>query len=376
VKVSEAVRVMDGTQRLTVVAAAALTLLAGVVTAAGAGDVVRFVLAGLALAALAAVIGQAIDQVGDRLGPSATGLLQSTLGNLPELFVALFALNDGLVDVVRAALVGSILANALLVLGLAFVAGGLRHGVQKFDPEEPRLYGSLLLLVVTAMLVPTLAAHLGTPAAAHVDALSQACAVVLLIVYTASIVFALSRHTAQSRHTERPQADPERTQADASTAASSRSAWPLSLSVPVLAAASLGAAFASAWFVNPLQSATAQLGLSEAFTGLVVVAIASNAVEHVVGIRFALKAKPEFAISTTLNSPLQVALFLIPVLVLISPAIGPTALTLVFPVILVVALAASTLVVAVIVYDGEYTWIEGVALIGLYCMIAAAFWWG
>jgi Ca2+:H+ antiporter len=359
---SPAMRAMDRTQRVTIVVAVVLTVAAGLVQAAGAGSVTRFVVAGLALAALAAVIGQAIDQVGDRLGPSATGILQSTLGNLPELFVALFALHDGLNDVVRAALVGSILANALLVLGCAFVAGGLRHGVQRFDPEEPRLNASLLMLVVTALLVPTLADHLGAPAAAHVDALSNACAAVLLIVYGCSVAFALLRRT--------PPAE------TGSSAVPDRSVWPLGLAIGVLSVASVAAAFASEWFVNPLQSATAQLGLSEAFTGLVVVAIASNAVEHVVGIRFALKAKPEFAISTTLNSPLQVALLLIPVLVLISPAVGPTSLTLVFPVLLVVSLAASTLVVAVIVYDGEYTWIEGVALIGLYCMIAASFWWG
>jgi Ca2+:H+ antiporter len=118
------------------------------------------------------------------------------------------------------------------------------------------------------------------------------------------------------------------------------------------------------------------LGLSETFTGLVVVAIASNAVEHVVGIRFAVKAKPEYAISTTLNSPLQVALLLTPVLVLLSRVIGPTQLNLVFAPLLVAALGVSAVVVALIIYDGEYTWIEGVALVALYCIVAAAFWWG
>ena len=148
------------------------------------------------------------------------------------------------------------------------------------------------------------------------------------------------------------------------------------MSIVILAAGSLGSALASDWFVQPLQAATRSLGLSETFTGLVVVAIASNAVEHVVGIRFALGAKPAYAISTTLSSPLQVALFLTPILVLISPAVGPSRLTLVFPPLLVAALGISALVVAVIIYDGEYTWIEGVALIALYCIIAAAFWWG
>jgi Ca2+:H+ antiporter len=156
----------------------------------------------------------------------------------------------------------------------------------------------------------------------------------------------------------------------------SAAAWPLALSVSVLALGSIGAAVAADWFVGPLEVATTSLGLSQTFTGLVVVAIASNAVENAVGVRFALRAKPEYVISTTLNSPLQVALLLTPILVLASGAVGPVTMTLVFPPLLVVALAVSTLVVTVVIYDGEYTWIEGVALIALYAILAAAFWWG
>jgi Ca2+:H+ antiporter len=348
-------RRLDTAERATLVSAAALTAAAGLLWAVHTAPIARFVVAGLALAALAALVGHAIEQVGERLTPGATGLLQSTLGNLPELFVGIFALNDGLINVVRAALVGSVLGNALLVLGCAFVAGGLRFGTQRFDPEEPRLNASLLLLVVGALLVPTLAVKLGTPAASHATALSDACAIILLVVYLCTLPFYLRR---------REQAGP----AD--------DAWPIGLSIGLLVLASAGSAVAANWFVDPLQKATASLGLSQTFTGLVVVAIASNAVEHVVGIRFALKAKPEYAISTTLNSPLQVALLLTPLLVLLSSAIGPSRLTLVFPPLLVAALAISALVVAVVIYDGEYTWIEGVALIALYCMIAAGFWWG
>jgi Ca2+:H+ antiporter len=349
---------------VTLGATAGLTGIAGLATAIGAGSVTRFVLAGFALAAAAALVGQAIDQVGERLGPGATGLLQSTMGNLPELLVGLFALSAGLTTVVQSALVGSVLANTVLVLGTAFVAGGLRHGVQHFDPEEPRLNASLLLLVVAALVVPTLANDLHTPAAAHISVLSDACAIVLLVVYAASVPFYLRRRTATESEA-RPDDSPE-----------SRPAWPLRLSVALLAVASLAAALASDWFVNPLEAATKQLGISETFTGLVIVAIAANAVEHGVGIRFAVRAKPEYAISTTLNSPLQVALLLTPVLVLLSRVIGPTELNLVFPPLLVAALALSTLVVAVIIYDGEYTWTEGTALIALYVIIATAFWWG
>ncbi len=350
--------------KITLVASIATLAAAAIGRAAGAGAVAQFVIAGLALAALAALVGQAIDQVGDRLGPSATGLLQSTLGNLPELFVCLFALSDGLDDVVRAALVGSILGNAVLVLGCAFVVGGIRHGPQRFDPEEPRLNSSLLLLAVTALLVPTLASELETPAASHTVALSNICAVVLIAVYAATVPFYFRDRSAPVKATEgRPEYP-------------GREPWPLSLSIGLLAFGSLGAALAADWFVQPLEEATKSLGLSQVFTGLVIVAIASNAVEHVVGIRFALRARPEYAISTTLNSPLQVALLLTPVLILLSPAVGPVKLTLVFPPLMVAALAVSTLAVTVIIYDGEYTWIEGVALIGLYCIIAASFWWG
>ncbi len=132
----------------------------------------------------------------------------------------------------------------------------------------------------------------------------------------------------------------------------------------------------SDWFVAALTPATRSLGISPMFTGLVIVALASNAVENAAGIRFAWKARPDFAISTILNSPLQITLLLTPVLVLISPLLGPAHLTLVFPPLLVVALAVAVVVVAIVVYDGEYSWLEGVALIALYVIVAAALWWG
>ena len=346
------------TQRFLLGAAVLLTVGAGLTQVAGAGQLTRFAVSGLALAALAGLVGEAADAFGERVGPSITGLTQATLGNLPELFVGIFALNRGLYVVVRSALVGSVLGTSLLVLGCAFAAGGLRHGVQKFEPQEPRLTTTLLLLAVAALLVPTLAEHLNTPAAAHTDTLSAICAVLLLVVYACSVGWSLVR----GRGAERKQ-PPEGT-------------WSLRLSVTFLVAASAASAAASDWFVAALEPAAKSLGLSVTFTGLVVVAIASNAVEQVVGIRFAVDGKPDLAVATTLSSPLQVALFLTPVLVLLSDVIGPSTLTLVFPPLLVAALAVSALVVLAVVFDGEYHWVEGVALIGLYGIIAGAFWWG
>jgi len=351
------------TQQATVAACAGMTVVAGVSTAVAPKGVPTFVLSAIALAAQAAVVGLSIEQVGERMGPGATGLLQSALGNLPELFVGIFALRAGLIDVVQAALVGSILANCLLVLGIAALAGGLRHGTQRFASESPRMIGTLLLLAVASLLVPTLVSTLHSPAANHAQGLSDALAVVLIVVYALSIPFWLRGGASVGPD--------ERTAAQRPDVI-----WPLGLAIGLLAFGSLGSALVSDWFVGALQSATHSLGLSETFTGLVVVAIASNAVENVGGIRFALNGRPDYAIGTILNSPLQVALLLTPLLVLADLFVGPGGFTLVFPALMVAALAISTLVVVVVIYDGEYVWLEGVALIGLYCMVAAAFWWG
>jgi Ca2+:H+ antiporter len=324
------------------------------------GVVLAFIISGIGLAMLAAVVGEATDQLGERLSPGATGVLQSAIGNLPELFVGIFALRAGLVTVVQSALIGSILANSLLVLGLAFLVGGLRHGTQRFALEAPRMIATLTLLAVAALVVPTLAHQLHTPADVHEDALSIACAVVLLIVFIASIPVSLKGG---------PSAVPSHRAADAQ-------GWPLWLAGAILAGAGVGAAFVSDWFVAAMQPAIQILHLSEAFTGLVVVAIAGNAVENVVGIQLAAANKPDYAVSVILNSSLQVALALTPVLVLLSFVVSNTHLQLVLPPLLVVALALSAILGTFVIYDGESIWLEGVALIGLYCMIAASFWWG
>lgn len=342
----------------------AVLIAAGVLVAAtvgakeaGAPGAAVFGLSALALALLAALVGASIEQVGERLGPGPTGLLQSSLGNLPELLVGIFALRAGLTSVVQAALVGSVLSNVLLVLGIAFLSGGVRHGTQRFSPEAPRMLVTLLTLAVASMLVPTLASRLDTPAVHHSAALSDATAAVLLVVYAASIPFWLGGGPEPHEQSERRRGR-------------------LGAAVVVLAGASIASGFVSDWFVSSLTPATRSLHISQVFTGLVIIAIASNAVENVAGIRFAWRARPDYAISAILNSPLQVTLLLTPLLVLVSPVIGPAHLTLVFSPLLIAAVAIAVVVVTVVVYDGEYSWLEGVALIALYALSAAAFWWG
>lgn len=347
-------------QRLVLFAALAATVAAGVLDAIGAGAVAIFVVAAVALALLASIVSEATEQVGERLGPGATGVLQSAIGNLPELFVAIFALRAGLVAVVQTALVGSILANSLLVLGLAFLAGGLRHGTQRFASEQPRMIATLTLLAVCALAMPSLADALHTPAAGHEEALSFVSALLLLLVFAGSIPMAI-------------QGGP--TGVGKSGDAHSAS-WPIWLALALLGFAGVGAAFVSDWFVAALEPAIETLGISQPFAGLVVVAIAGNAVENVVGIQLALQNKADYAISVVLNSSLQVALALTPILVLLSFLVANNPLTLVLPPLLVVALFLSAILSAVIVFDGESNWLEGLALIGLYGIIAASFWWG
>ncbi len=347
-----------GTQAL-LVAALALTAGAGLLTAAGAPSVPTFVVSAAALAALAALVGDATDQLGRRLGPTTTGILQSALGNLPELFVSIFALRAGLVGVVEASLVGSILGNSLLVLGVALLAGGLRNGTQRFDREGPKLIVTVGLVSASALVIPTLAVRLGTPATGHQEALSIVVAVALLVVFAGSVVASLQGAL--------PAVERE---------PGGRACWSLGLTLGVLFATGAGAAVVSDWFVGALEPASHAIGLSEAFTGLVIVALAGNAVENVVGIQLAVRNDVDTALSVILNSSVQVALALIPALVLLSYAIGGAHLTLVLPPLLVGALGLSAVLTAVVVFDGESTWVEGLALIGLYVIVAAAFWWG
>jgi Ca2+:H+ antiporter len=318
------------------------------------GDVPAFVITAVALAALARVVGHATEQLGSRLGSGGAGVVQSALGNLPELFIALFALHDGLIAVVQAALVGSILANSILVLGIAFIAGGLRNGVQRFDSERARLISTLLLLSAATMVVPSLAHSFHTPAEAHSEALSLICAGVLLVVFVATVPLFL-RATGEEEHA------PPR--------------WSLPATAGVLAGSGVAAAVVSDWFVTALTPAIHTLHMSQEFAGLVIVAIAGNAVENVVGVQLAVRNRADFAISVILNSSLQIALALTPVLVIASLFFSAH-LTLVFPTLLALVLLISTILVALIVNDGESMWEEGVVLVGFYVVIAASFWWG
>lgn len=340
---------------------AALIAITGLATHAQLNSIILFILSAIALVLVAMVVGHATDQLGRRMGPAATGVLQSALGNLPELFVCIFALKAGLDTVVKAALVGSILGNSILVFGLALLLGGIKNGTQKFQSEPPKMIATLMLLAFAAMAVPSLTHFLHTPAEGHINTLDVIVSIVLLITFFASLTFSIKgdkavvpEEKAQAKH----------------------ASWSLPVTLIILAAAGVAAAFVSDWFVEALQPAMKALGINEVFAGLIVVAIAGNAIENLVGIQLALRNKADYAVSVIMNSSLQIALVLYPVLVLISFVLGGAVLSFVLSPLLLTSLALAVIVSAFIVFDGESIWLEGVALIGLYIIIAAAFWWG
>src|SRR3954453_13327953 len=277
-------------ERVTLIVALVAAVGAGIAHYAGAPSVLAFVVAGLALAALASIVSFATEQVGERFGPAVTGVLQSTLGNLPEFFIVVFALSAGQVVVAQASVVGSLFANALLVLGIVIVVGARRDGIMRFRARLPQDTATLLLSASFVIALVALAVASHDEASRHVVALSAVAAVCLLAIYGAWLVPYLRSDAAREEAHESP-----------------HTAVPFALSVILLAVAGVGAAFASDWFVSSLEPAIETLGISQAFAGLVIVAIAGNAVENVVGVVLAAKGQSDLAISVVKNSVAQIA---------------------------------------------------------------------
>jgi Ca2+:H+ antiporter len=310
---------------------------------------------GLALGGLAWVVAIATESVGARFGPAATGVLQSTLGNLPELFVVLFAISAGEIVVAKTSILGSLFANALLVLGLTIVAGArqARDGVMRFQARLPNDTVTLMLLAIFIIVVLGISNRVSDQASSHQVAISVVGAVCLLAVYGAWLWSYL--RSPEGKTTAQP--------------APARERLPFQAGIALLAAAGVGAAFVSDWFVGALDSAVASLGISKAFTGIVIVGIAGNAVENVVGVFLAAKGQSDLAISVVKNSVAQIAVFLFPALVLLS-LFFTHRLTFVLGGVLVGALALTAVAMWQVTGDGEATLFEGMALVALYVILA------
>src|SRR4051794_14747199 len=347
---------MTGREKGFLAATAAVTALAGILRYSDAGAVVAFAAATVALAGLAWVVAFSTEQVGLRFGPAVTGFMQSTLGNLPEFFVVLFALGSGELVVAQTSLIGSIFANALLVLGLVIVAGTIHaeDGCMRFRHRLPQDTATLLLVSLFVIVIIGLSVASSNQASHHVEGLSVVGAICLLVVYAAWLWRYLGSDQAP----------------DESGTEETRPRVSMGFAIGLLAIAGVGSAFVSDWFIHSLDPAVESLGISKAFAGLVIVAIAGNAVENFTGIFLAAKGKSDLAISVVKNSVAQIAAFLFPALVLAS-YLFTTHLTFSLAPVYIGALFLTAIAVWQITGDGEAQLFEGLALIAIYVVLAA-----
>jgi Ca2+:H+ antiporter len=316
------------------------------------GHVVAFVVAGFALAGVAWIVSFATEQVGERFGTAATGMMQSTLGNLPEFFVVIFALNAGEQVVAETAILGSILVNALLVLGLVIIVGARRSEdkVMRFNPRLPNDTATMLLISSFIILLIALANGANDSASHHIKTISIVGAAAILVAYGVWVHQYLTSEPMGKEHAEPPRV---------ATATS----------MVLLGVSGVAAAFVSDWFVHALEPTIHTLGISRSFAGLVIVATAGNAVEHAVGVVLAAKGENELAISVVKNSVAQIAAFLYPLLVLAS-LLTATTLTFALPPVYTGALLGTAVIVWQITGDGEATPFEGAALIAAFVILA------
>jgi Ca2+:H+ antiporter len=329
-----------------------------------------FATSALGIVPTAALMSEATEHLASRAGPGIGGLVNVTFGNAPELIIAIFALANGLQEVVKASLVGSIVGNALLVLGAAMLAGGWKRTRQTFDRTTAQTQAGMLLLTVVALSLPTLlelAHHVTLPGVSDVrrmfggdvEQVSIAVALVLIATYIAGLFFSLRTH----RDLFNPAGSPDY----------SASTWSVRRSVGMLAVAGILVALMSDILVSSIEHASHDIGLSQFFVGAFVVAIVGNAAEHYVAVVVAAKNKMGLAVNIAVGSGAQIGLFVAPVLVLLSFLFGPSPMALVFNPYEIAALLAAGLVTTVLVSDGESTWFEGIQLISLYVVIGILF---
>ena len=329
------------------------------------GDVVIFITAALGILPLAAFMGTATEEIAVVVGPNLGGLLNATFGNATELILAYIALKEGLVNVVKATITGSIISNLLLVMGFSMLLGGLRYKEQDFKPTAARLNASSMNLAVIAILLPTAVQATSTGIEEiTLQNLSVAVAVVLILVYGLTLLFSMKTHSylydVGVAEFESPEGEDEQEQPN------------LWLWMGVLVAVTVVVAVESELLVDSLEKATSELGLTKLFTGVIVLPIIGNAAEHATAVTVALKNKMDLSLSVAVGSSLQIALFVAPLLVIIGWIIGQP-MDLDFNPFELVAVAVAVLIANSISSDGRSNWLEGSLLLATYAVIGLAF---
>jgi Ca2+:H+ antiporter len=338
----------------------------------GASPVAVFFTSAAGVIPTAALMGRATEELAERAGPGIGGLLNVTFGNAPELIIALFALGSGLHEVVKASIVGSIMGNILLVLGAAMLAGGYNRERQLFDRTAAGAQSSMLLLAAAALIMPAIfelveGKGLPKPGAEivnydhTVEMLSAIVACVLIASYVAGLFFSLKTH----RELFNPTADEEPEEG--------HEPWSLRRSVAALALAGVAVGVMSEILVGSISEAAASVGLSEFFIGVIIVAIVGNAAEHWVAVSVAMKDKMDLSVNIAVGSSAQIALFVAPVLVLLSFVLGPHPMALVFNGFELGGILLAIMIANHVTQEGESTWYEGVQLLAVYAVLAVAF---
>jgi Ca2+:H+ antiporter len=324
-----------------------------------------FIAASLAIIPLAGWLGHATEHLAERTGEGIGGLLNATFGNAAEMIIAIMALRRGLYDVVKASLTGSIIGNVLLVMGAAFLAGGLKFSSQKFNASGARMQATMLSLAAIGLIVPAAFHYLGGPAAVTLEAgLSFEIAIVLLLTYALSLIFSLRTHK---------QLFVGHTHEAAAIEDGAHKSWSLKKSVAVLAGATALIAWMSEILVGSVEQAAHAFGMTSLFVGVIVVAIVGNAAEHSTAILVALKNRMDLSIGIAIGSSIQIALFVAPVLVMLSYFIGPRPMDLVFTPAEVLAVGLAVAITGQIAGDGECHWMEGVQLLAVYIILGIVF---
>lgn len=319
-------------------------------------QVLIFICSALAIIPLADLIGEATEELSGRLGPQIGGLLNATLGNAAELIITIFALSRGLLELVKASIVGSILGNLLLVAGLSLLLGGLKNGRQTFNQRQAGVNATMLVLAFMALAIPSLfdVALVEVNAQNSELLFSEGVAIILIVLYGLSILY--SFRDPESRQAAEPHAH----------------AWSVPRALGVLALTTLGIVVMSEFLVGSVEAAVAQLGWTEFFIGVIIVPIIGNVAEHLVAVQAAVKNKMDLSLTISLGSSLQVALFVAPVLVFVS-LFFQNKLLLVFNVYELIALSAASFIAALAALDGESNWLEGAMLLAVYLILALAF---
>ncbi len=321
-----------------------------------------FLAACLAIVPLAEWLGRATGELARHTGEGIGGLLNATLGNAAELIIAIMALHKGLYTVVKASLTGSIIGNILLVLGAAILAGGVKHKRQTFNATAASAQATLLTLAAIAMIMPAAFHHLAGPLGSlREGGLSLAISVVLILAYVAHLWFSL--------HTHKELFAGENQEAESEGA----NAWSVKRSLLILVGTTATIAWMSEILVGSVQEAAAAFGMTSIFVGVIVVAVVGNAAEHSTAVMMALRNRMELSMGIAVGSSLQIALFVAPVLVVVSHFVGPRPMDLVFTPAEVLAVFVAVLITGQVASDGESNWLEGVQLLAVYVILAVVF---